>query len=206
MFGDVNTNDKNWDHELIGKAFNVSSGGTPSTTKEEYWKNGNISWIGSNLCQNIVLYQNDGKYITQKGFDNSSAKLFKVNTVLVALVGATIGKTALLKFETTTNQNIAGIDVYNNNNYTPEYVYYSLQQMYNKFLEIGSGKFKMANLSFVRNLDIPTPPVELQNQFADFVKHIDKLKFRKNITKLRNICYNIFNFEKFNMQREVKNG
>ena len=58
----------------------------------------------------------------------------------------------------------------------------------------------------LKNHDYILPPIELQNQFADFVKHIDKLKFRKNITKLRNICYNIFNFEKFNMQREVKNG
>ena len=190
MFGDVNINDKNWNHELVGEAFNVSSGGTPSTTNEDYWKDGKISWIGSNLCQNNILYQNDGKFISQKGYDNSSAKLFAVDTVLVALVGATIGKTALLKFETTTNQNIAGIDVPNNPNYTPEYVYFALQQMYGKFLEIGNGKFKMANLSFVRNLDIPTPPIVLQNQFADFVKHIDKLKFtiKESIEKL-NLCY-----------------
>ena len=190
MFGDVNINDKNWNHELVGEAFNVSSGGTPSTTNEDYWKDGKISWIGSNLCQNNILYQNDGKFISQKGYDNSSAKLFAVDTVLVALVGATIGKTALLKFETTTNQNIAGIDVPNNPNYTPEYVYFALQQMYGKFLEIGNGKFKMANLSFVRNLDIPTPPIVLQNQFADFVKHIDKLKFtiKQSVEKLE-LCY-----------------
>ena len=61
-------------------------------------------------------------------------------------------------------------------------------------------------IPMIRDEQIPIPPLELQNQFADFVKHIDKLKFRKNITKLRNICYNIFDFEKFNMQREVKNG
>lgn len=61
------------------------------------------------MCQNAVPYENDGKYITEKGYANSSAKLFKRDTVLVALVGAAIGKVALLKFETTTNQNVLGI-------------------------------------------------------------------------------------------------
>ena len=46
--------------------------------------------------------------------------------------------------------------------------------------------------------------IELQNQFADFVKHIDKLKFRETITKLKNLCYNIFNIIQSKNLSEVK--
>lgn len=109
MFGDVDSNTRGYPTFKIGTQFSLGAGGTPSTQNKEYWDNGTISWIGSNMCQNAVLYENDGKYITEKGYANSSAKLFKRDTVLVALVGATIGKVALLKFETTTNQNVLGI-------------------------------------------------------------------------------------------------
>lgn len=56
----------------------------------------------------------------------------------------------------------------------------------------------------LKELNIPIPPIELQNQFADFVKHIDKLKFRETITKLKNLCYNIFNIIQSKNLSEVK--
>ena len=42
--------------------------------------------------------------ITQEGLDNSSAKLFPADTVLVAMYGATIGACSILGFEASTNQ------------------------------------------------------------------------------------------------------
>ena len=110
MFGDPRINPLGWAISSFGKEFEIASGGTPDTKNDAYW-GGDISWIGSNLCQNTILENNDGKYITQEGLNSSSAKLFKPNYVLVALVGATIGKCAILTFDTTTNQNIAGINV-----------------------------------------------------------------------------------------------
>lgn len=167
--------DDTYSRVKLGEEFDVSSGGTPSKTKVEYWNSNDISWIGSNMCQNKIIYENDGKYISKSGLEHSSAKVYPVHTVLVALVGATIGKTALLKFETATNQNIAGIQV--SERFNAEYVYFAIQNLYYKFTELGKGTFKMANLSFVRDLEIPMPPIELQNKFADFVKQIDKQKF-----------------------------
>lgn len=178
----------------LGEEFDVSSGGTPSKNKQEYWNSNDISWIGSNMCQNKIIYKNDGKYISYLGLENSSAKIYPIDTILIALVGATIGKTALLKFETATNQNIAGIQV--SERFNAEYVYFAIQNLYYKFTELGKGAFKMANLSFIRNLEISMPPIELQNQFADIVKQIDKQKFEsvikaeKEIEKIqKNIYY-----------------
>mgnify|MGYP004507099665 CR=1 FL=1 len=158
----------------LGDEFDVSSGGTPSKKEKEYWNSNDISWIGSNMCQNKIIYENDGKYISYLGLEHSSAKIYPINTILVALVGATIGKTALLKFETTTNQNIAGIQI--SNRFNAEYVYFAIQNLYYKFIELGNGGFKMANLSFIKNLEISMPPIELQNKFAEFVTKIDKQK------------------------------
>ena len=176
LFGDPMTDVSKWSASTIGEQFNVSSGGTPATGEKAYWENGTIPWIGSNMCQDTMLSENDGKFITEEGYAHSSAKWFHKGTVLVALVGATIGKTALLRFDTTTNQNIAAIDVTQNAAFSSEFVFYHMQMLYSKFMEIGSGKFKMANQCFIRQLPLICPPIELQEQFAAFVEQTDKSK------------------------------
>ena len=176
LFGDPMTNDSKWSVSTIGAQFDVTSGGTPASGEKAYWDNGTIPWIGSNMCQDAILCENDGKFITEEGYAHSSAKWFYKGTVLVALVGATIGKTALLRFDTTTNQNIAAIDVNGNAAFSSEFVFYHLQMLYKKFMEIGSGKFKMANQGFIRQLPLICPPLELQEQFAAFVEQTDKSK------------------------------
>ena len=188
MFGDPIKNEKGWKVSNFGKNFEVSSGGTPSTKISEYWENGNISWIGSNLCQNKILNENDGKYITELGYENSSAKLYAKGTILIALVGATIGKTALLKFPTATNQNIAGVEV-DNNKFSSDFVFFVAQLLYPKFQGIGKNKFKMANLKFIKDLPIIIPPLSLQNEFSQFVEKTDKLKFEaeKSLKEMENL-------------------
>ena len=176
MFGDIKSNDKNWKIYKFSEKLKISSGGTPSKANKIYWKNGTISWIGSNMCNDEIITKNDGKFITEEGLKNSSAKIYKMNTVIVALVGATIGKTGLLKFETSTNQNIAALEI-KNMDYSPEFLFFLLQNLYYKFTELGGDTFKMANLSFIKNLPLISPPIELQNKFTERVEKIEKLKF-----------------------------
>lgn len=69
MFGDPVENDKGWEVSTYSKCFNIGSGGTPSKSVPEYWDNGNIPWIGSNMCQNCIITETDGKFITQEGLN-----------------------------------------------------------------------------------------------------------------------------------------
>ena len=177
LFGDPVAPEKKWKVSTFGNEFEIFSGGTPSTGVSKYWDNGTIPWIGSNLCQDAILKHTDGKHITDDGFNNSSAKWAHAGYVLVALVGATIGKTALLTISTTTNQNIASINVPGNINYTSEYIYMLMRFLYTKFMELGNGGFKMANLGFIRQLPLLTPPISLQSEYSAFVHRIDKSRF-----------------------------
>ena len=189
MFGDPVENDKGWEIKSLGDEFEISSGGTPDTKNALFWDAGDISWIGSNMCHNEIIYHNDGKYITKAGLDHSSAKMYQNGFVIIALVGATIGKTALLRFETTTNQNVAGINVPSNGNYTSEYIFYLIQNLYGLFQSIGSGKFKMANLRFVRSLPLLVPPLALQQEFASKIEAIEKQKalIKKSIVEVETL-------------------
>ena len=189
LFGDPMTNSNGYVLKKYGDLFELNAGGTPSKQKSEYWDNGTISWIGSNMCQNTVIYENDGNYITEEGLKHSSARMFPVDTVLIALVGATIGKTALLKFETTTNQNVLGVRGIRESGYTPEFVFYYTQGLYQKFLDIGDGGFSMASKGFISELPVPVVDLALQEQFAAFVKQTDKSKLavQKSLEELETL-------------------
>ncbi|MFA7708350.1 MAG: restriction endonuclease subunit S [Candidatus Pacearchaeota archaeon] len=136
--------------------FNIQSGGTPSRAKTEYWENGKIPWIGSTACKDLPIHKAE-QFITEDGLKNSSAKIFPKNTILIALVGATIGKTGLLKFDCATNQNIVGINIIDSTNISPDYLFFSSKQLYPKFMSLSGDTFKMATLSFIRSLKIPLP-------------------------------------------------
>lgn len=176
MFGDPITNEKGWEVKKLGECFSIGAGGTPSKKVANYWDNGEIPWIGSNMCQNCIIKETDGKYITEEGLNHSSAKMLEAGTVLVALVGATIGKVALLKTETTTNQNIAHIKVNESRDFLSEYVFYHIMNQYDEFLNIGNGDFKMANQAFIKSLSICIPPLSLQQEFAEKVEAIERQK------------------------------
>ena len=174
MFGDPIINEKDWVIRLLGEVCTIGSGGTPSKKVKEFWEGGYIPWIGSHMCQNKIIYETDGNFITQMGLDNSSAKMLPIDTIIIALVGATIGKVGLLKIECCTNQNIAFVMVSNAINCY--FLYYVIINLYKLFLNIGNGKFKMANLAFVRNLPIIQPPLILQQRFAERIENIERQK------------------------------
>src|SRR3989344_4669065 len=169
--------------------FDVQSGGTPLRVKKEYW-GGEIPWIGSTACKDLSLYKSE-QFITKKGLENSSAKLFSKDTILIALVGATIGKTALLKFDCATNQNIAGIIIKDNKRVNSNYLFFSAKQLYPKFMSLSGDTFKMATLSFIRSIKIPLPPIHLQQKFAKIAEQVEKMK--ENIKKTKQNSEELFN-------------
>ena len=159
----------------LGDVAFVQAGGTPSKNKADYWKNGTIKWLGSTVCKNQKTVNEITDYITELGFQNSSARLMKRETTLIALVGATIGKVAFLPFEATINQNIAGIYPIDETKVLPSYIYYACTMLYSKFLDLGKGKLAMANLTFVRSLKIPLPPLSEQQRIVDILDKFDTL-------------------------------
>ena len=169
--------------------FDIQSGGTPSKTNKEYWDNGKIPWIGSTACKDKLITHAEKK-ITNEGLKSSSARMFPKDTVLIALVGATIGKTGLLDFECSTNQNIAGI-IIKGNDFNHLFLFYAMQTLYPKFISLSSESFKMANLSFIRTLKIPFPPITLQQKFAAIVEKVEAMKEQQKKSKLE--IDNLFN-------------
>lgn len=161
--------DPEWEKVKLGEVCEIKSGGTPPTGEVSYYENGDIPWLKSEVCKDEIVTETK-TFITNEGLKNSSAKWLVENSTLIALVGATIGKTALITFKATTNQNVAGLYPKNLEQMDPSYLYLMSQTLYDIFMKLGDGGFKMANLSFVKNLEIPLPPLAIQKQIVEKIE------------------------------------
>lgn len=90
-------------HLIMSDLCEVSSGGTPLRTNSDYWINGNIFWVKTKELDNSILMTTE-EMITEKGLNNSSAKVYPIGSIIIAMYGATIGQTAKLGVEAATNQ------------------------------------------------------------------------------------------------------
>lgn len=82
---------------------NMKNGATPSRDNLEYWNSNDIPWLKTGEVSNNILLEAE-EYISKLGFKNSSTKILPINSVLMAMYGATAGQVSFLKFEATTNQ------------------------------------------------------------------------------------------------------
>ena len=121
--------------KTLGEIFEIGSGGTPSKTHPEYY-DGNIPWIKTGDLKDEYLYSVED-CISKEGLNNSSAKMYPSGTVLIAMYGATIGATSILKFDACTNQACAAFKPCEE--VLPEYLYYFLRSKKQKFISDGVG-------------------------------------------------------------------
>ncbi|MFT5450684.1 MAG: type I restriction enzyme S subunit [Enterobacterales bacterium] len=85
----------------------VSTGGTPKRSESSYW-NGNVHWLSSGEVKKPISIETK-EYITELGLQKSAAKLWPVETVVIAMYGATAGEVTILANEMTTNQACCGL-------------------------------------------------------------------------------------------------
>ena len=150
----------------------LSSGGTPSRSRKEYY-GGDIPWIKTGELQNEVLFDTEEK-LTLLGLNNSSAKLYPKNSLVVAMYGATIGKTAKLGVEATTNQACAVLFNIDNNQIQTDYLWLYLQSQTDKLKSMAYGGAQPnINAGIVANYEVPIPPADIQNEI---VNHITALR------------------------------
>ena len=99
--------DEEWEQRKLGEVSDIIGGGTPSTTKKEYW-GGNIDWYSPVEIGNNTYVSGSHNKITEIGLRKSSAKILPKGSVLFTS-RAGIGKTAILAREGATNQGFQSI-------------------------------------------------------------------------------------------------
>jgi type I restriction enzyme S subunit len=91
-----------WDKGCVSSFYDTASGGTPSRTRVEFFT-GEIPWVKTQELSNAFI-TDTAEHITEEALSNSSAKLFRERTVLIAMYGATVGELGILALPAATNQ------------------------------------------------------------------------------------------------------
>lgn len=160
----------------------TSSGGTPSRSNPNYFM-GNIPWVTTGELNDKIIIDTK-EHITKDALDNSSAKMFPVHTILIAMYGATIGKLGILSKPSSTNQACCGLICKSDVAYY-KFLYYKLFAIRDYIISLGCGAGQ-PNISqaIVKSLEISLP--ELPEQFkiaavlSDMESEIEKLEQEMN--------------------------
>ena len=168
----------------LGDICEIQSGGTPARSNCTYWEGGTIPWVKISDIKGKHLNKTE-EYITESGLQNSSAKLFPKGTILYTIF-ATLGETCILDIDAATNQAIAGLTVKSDIIYR-EYLYYYLFSLKSVVDNLGRGVAQNnINMSILRNLPVPLPPLDEQRKIAAVLDKVSDLiaKRRQQLDKL----------------------
>ena len=153
-----------WPVKKLGDLCQTGSGGTPLKAKKEYYEGGIIPWLLSGeVSQGEV--REATKFITQKGLEESAAKIFPKDTVLVAMYGATAGQVGILRFEAATNQAVCGI--FPSKHVVPEFLFYLFLSRKDELVAQAAGNAQ-PNISQIkiRNTGVPVVPIPEQRRIV----------------------------------------
>ena len=154
---------KGWNTAFVKDIAATYSGGTPKSTNAEYYDNGKIPWINSGELNSSIITKTTN-YITESGLNNSSAKLYPCNSILVAMYGATAGKVSLLTFEACSNQAVCGVMPIIDEMLF--YIYLYISSLYNHFITLSTGSAR-DNISqdTIKNILLPLPTNKIAIEF-----------------------------------------
>ena len=168
-----------WAKSTLDAVADWGSGGTPSRKNDEYY-GGDIPWIKTGDLGEKIIRQ-ASEYITEEAVKNSSAKYFQKGSVILAMYGATIGRTSILGIDATTNQACAVGQP--NQSTTTEFLYYLICNEKDNFIAKGKGGAQ-PNISqaLIKEHEINLPPLAEQQQIAAkldvLLAQVDSLKTR----------------------------
>ena len=178
-----------WEQRKLGDMADIIGGGTPSTSVTAYW-DGDIDWYAPAELADQIYVNSSQRKLTKEGFNNSSAKMLPVGTVLFTS-RAGIGKTAILSKEACTNQGFQSI-VPHKDELDSYFIFTRTEELKqygeivgggSTFVEV-SGK-QMANMSLLMPKDIAEQRIignlfeKLDNAIILQQRKLEKLKIIK---------------------------
>ena len=176
MFGQIDLSIQSPEWDKIKDVGIVLTGSTPKTGVDEYWDGDNLWITPAELTSDRKYYDDTQRKISDLGVHSCSLDQIEPGTVLLTS-RAPIGKVGIATSQMYCNQGFKNIRCGSRIN--PEYLYTLMFYNTEYLNSLGRGAtFKEISRKIVESIRIPVPPIELQNQFADFVKQVDKSKAR----------------------------
>ena len=165
----INGIPERWKWQTFGAVCQAVGGGTPSTSKPEYWSDGDIPWytptdITQNSC--LALLDSDKK-ITEAGLRGSSAKMLPTGSVLMTS-RASVGYFGVIEKPSCTNQGF--ISILPNDAHSRMYLLLNLIHRVEEIRSYAGGAtYKEINKTKFRALEVLFPHLELLREFEQLI-------------------------------------
>ncbi len=181
MFGNPVTNEKGWKQRQLGEiTTKIGSGATPKGGKEAYQEEG-ITLIRSMNVHNGLFEYKELAHISEEQAEKLDNVTIEENDVLLNITGASVARSCVVPSKilpARVNQHVCIIRC--NQCIVPEFLNKLLiddnyQRLLWSIAEAGATREAITKQQ-VESLQIIMPPIELQEQFADFVHQVDKSK------------------------------
>lgn len=172
MFGDININNKNWHTEHLGKLCNIVRGSSPRPI--EKYLGGDIPWIkiGDATDEDNIYLNSTKEHIIREGVNKS--RFVKKGSLIFANCGVSLGFARIISFDGCIHDGWLALE---NIDYrlNKEFLLLSLNQLTDHFRIIApSGTQPNLNIAIMQNFMQVIPPMELQETFVSFRRHVDK--------------------------------
>ena len=154
-------------------ATRVVTGVTPQASNSRYYQDGSNPWIRTQDV-NFNRISAASEFVTDNAIDDLPLKWVKANSVIVAISGASAGRSAILGIDAVTNQHCCNLEI-DSNRADYRYVYYSLAARYTELRGLGRGARGDLNVSIIKSFEIPVPSMEEQRRIADLLDYFDAL-------------------------------
>jgi len=168
---------KEWEVKKVMDLFTVETGTTPSTKKDEYWKEGDILWLTPSDLRKLkdrINIDNSSRKITEFGLNDTNLSLLPKGSIILS-TRAPVGYVALLSKQATFNQGCKGMVPRTPKNISSEFFTYYFLSKEEKLENLSGGStFKELRKSILENFKIPYPPLPEQKKIADILGTVDE--------------------------------
>lgn len=142
----------------------VISGATPKAGNKAYYEGGSIPWLRTSEVNFGEIWETEVK-ITEKALSETGVKWIPEDCLIVAISGASAGRSAINRIPTTTNQHCCCLDL------DPEtvdvrYAFHWTASKYSELKSRGRGARGDLNSRIIRDFEIPVPALAAQHEIA----------------------------------------
>lgn len=159
---------KNWNKKKLKEVGEISTGKTPSTSKEEYYNDKGMLWITPTDIKGNITNETS-KRLSPRG--QKESRIVPSGSILVTCI-ASIGKNTMVKENASFNQQINAVSP--NEEYDS---YFLLTQSYfwsrKMKLFASKGTMQIVNKGDFSNLTFKVPSLEEQQMIGNFFKELD---------------------------------
>ncbi|MDY6420312.1 MAG: restriction endonuclease subunit S [Succinivibrio dextrinosolvens] len=164
---------ESWKWVRIGDIFTSSSGTTPSKANPDYYNKYDFNWVRTTDLNNGILTSCEIK-ISEIAKKECKLEILPRNSVCIAMYGGagTIGKNALIDFDTTINQSVFAI--HQNHLCNMRYIQYFIQSYRDKWMDFAAGSRRDPNINglIIKRTVFPLPPLAEQKRIVAKIKEL----------------------------------